>query len=487
MKKHNSIVRSIGLALTLFTVLPAQASFVKAQEYLAEEDHKKALNAFLQSAKLGHADSQFNAAVIYFQGLSGEKDLIKSFSWMALANEYQFPNSETFAQEIYASIPAEQQEKAIEYATELVKNYGRQITEAKKLPKIEKSPIAAQVIVTPAEMVKRGQLTYSGTSSTIAKNEALIRAAIRNGNPDIFYKQVQNLDAGMVEVQFDVGTDGKAKDWDVLFSWPNNKFVEGTLNAIKESKYTPAKNEFTSVTQYGLTYHASFGQTGVNDFRQGYPHIYKTFRSVRRMANDGNPNAKHTYAKLLRAYKHILDKENYEDFEAVLKEAAELGQLDAQYDYAMLNIYVNRQAELGLPWLIKAAKAGHIQAQGRLGELLLEPPTAYIEQDLTKAKFWLELAANQNDFRAQQKYIEMELLNNNNQDKEFAKQALDWLEDIEDDGEPTPFTYFLLAKVNEILDDKGDAKDWMKDAIASAKQLGWATKDWQAYQESLNN
>ena len=113
--------------------------------------------------------------------------------------------------------------------------------------------------------------------------------------------------------------------------------------------------------------------------------------------------AKYVYANMLRAYEDIIGAAQPKRYQELLLELANDNHTIAQYDYAQYLIYEEDNIDQGLYWLVKAAKVGFTSAEYRLGDILLNSPSALLMQDKNKAKFWLKRAADKGHAKAQSK------------------------------------------------------------------------------------
>ncbi|MER2491576.1 tetratricopeptide repeat protein [Catenovulum sediminis] len=395
------MIRPLIFLFILINSFSVTANIIKANQAIEDEDFQQAAQFLLRSAKVGHAESQFKLAIMNFQGQIGKKDLHEAMSWLFLASQYDYPNALKFTQEIYASLPAEQQQKALKLAEARALEFGPDNLQQTILPHIGDSAFAGQVLDKSAKLVKRGPLHYTGAARRSVANEALFYKALQSGNANLL-KQMQNFESGMVITIADIDSSGNVEDVEVIFEWPEHQFTDASIDSVYNSVVSPAKRGEDHAAHYGLVFSAYFGSEGVNDLRTDYPHLYKTFRSLQRQAEE-NPMSAYYYANFLRAYRPLLSAEEYESFEKVLLGSAEQGILIAQLAYGVYQVYENDELQDGMQWIVKAAQAGFAPAEYRLGDLLMHSPSAYLQQDFQKAQFWLTRAAEQGHEAAQKK------------------------------------------------------------------------------------
>ncbi|WP_111980281.1 SEL1-like repeat protein [Algibacillus agarilyticus] len=482
--KKRVLIAAVLASITCVT----QANMFTANKAIDEKDFKTALVELTKSAQVGNAQAQFKLGIMNFQGQAGKIDHAKAIAWFFLASEYEYPQALEFAEQLFQGLSQEEQDIAALQADELIKKYGKAAVNALYYPEVRNSPYKNQDINQAAKMLKRGRIHYSGAAAANARNQARIDSAIRNvrSNPSALTnlnKTLVNPDSGRVVVQYDVDIDGRTRQPEILFSWPTGQFDAVSLDSVLNSKLKPALRAKQKVEQFGLVAKSRFGIHGIATLREGYPHLYKQFKSHRNRAAE-SAHAKYIYACFLRAYKPILDDPELEAFEPVLLEAAESGHALAQYDYAQYQIYENDDIDNGIEWLIKAAKTGLLNAEYRLGRILFQSPSPYLKQDLIKADYWLNKAAQRGHTNAQQKLVELRLMQGPLA-PEFAEQAIEWLEEIENDKAPQVF--YWLAKLHDAINDKSSAEDYIEEAIEAGQRYKWNIADWQAYKKALES
>lgn len=479
------LVQTVLLAGGLYlTSTFSHAGIVEATQAVEKKDFKTAQIEFESAADIGNAEAQFNLGVMHFQGQLGQVDKIKSMAWFFLASEYQYPNARRFAEEIYGSLEKSEQAKAITYTEQKIAEIGAQALTKRLYPVITQSKAEKQVITQSAKMLVQGELYYDPGSFARANNNSAIQRL--NRNPSLINnlsKVLVNDDSGMVQIQYDVAVDGRVREPEVVFSWPKARFNSASIESLLNSTFKPAFSAQKPVTQYGLVQNFYFGVNGVVSLRESYPNLYKAFKKLQNAA-DENVSSKYLYACFLRGYKRLLSESEYESFEPILLELAEQGVNVAQFDYAQYQIYEKNDLEAGLPWLIKAAKHGYADAEYKLGDLAMQPTSAYLKQDYQKAEYWLSKAAKQSHRLAQHKWVELKVLKKN-VNKTFATQALTWFSELDDDAR-TPKTYYLMAQMHLTLDDQSKAKKYLSQAVQIGQDYHWNVADWKKLQAQLN-
>ncbi|MEM9102808.1 MAG: SEL1-like repeat protein [Pseudomonadota bacterium] len=73
------------VVLYLFLPMISSASFETAMQYYEKGEFEQAYNDFIALAKIGHSQSQFNLAVMYYHGQHVKKNIIEAYAWSQLA------------------------------------------------------------------------------------------------------------------------------------------------------------------------------------------------------------------------------------------------------------------------------------------------------------------------------------------------------------------------------------------------------------------
>lgn len=471
----------ISLALTVS--FSSQANLFKANNAIQNENYEVAISELNKSVRIGNAEAQFLLGVLHYQGKAGEIDKLNAVAWFFMAAEYNYPNALEYAKLAYSELSEDDKTKARALAAQYKNDYGINTLQQSLLPDVFDEPINEQRIQKSAKILKRGSLQYVRGSAS-ARNQSAINALIRNGGSvRNLEKMLVNDDTGIVIMQYDAAIDGTARDVEVLFSWPRGRFSPQSIKSMKNSVINPAKNSDGKTAQYGLIGQTRFGFRDSTNFKSDYPHQYNRFKKLKKQADD-NLLAKYNYAGFLRAYGKYLPEKDYVAFDTVLLELAESGYPQAQYDYAQYQIYNNHELDLGLEWLIKAAKNGFLPAEYRLGDILLNSPSVYLKQDINKAKRWLKSAAVRGHINAQLKYMGIILEESDISEVEI-NQSLTWLDNIISEDQDTITTYYLLAKAYQLSGNKEQAIENISIAIDKANALKWDTDTWKSYKNTL--
>jgi TPR repeat protein len=127
--------------------------------------------------------------------------------------------------------------------------------------------------------------------------------------------------------------------------------------------------------------------------------IYSSIPLYQDLANKGHTEAKIRLAAILSSGLSELGtkEDRFNKSVKLLHEAADEGSIKAYYGLSVIYHDKNSfapNADLGMEWLIKAAKAGEPRGQSQLGSLYLHG--IFINKDIDKSIFWFEEAIKNN-------------------------------------------------------------------------------------------
>lgn len=393
------------------------ADIFVAKKALERGDYQEAKSHLYSVAQIGNDEAQYALGLLYYQGKLGEVDKSAGFAWMFVASAYQHPKASEFASQIFQELNADKQKVAKALAVELVHKYGPESLLEKIYPYLEEKKVPEQTITQVAKETGREEILSDDIALLDVKARAnnarvdKIQELISRLNEGYRHNAFDNLEklrvedeSGLVIIKHDVNKLGEVVDPQVIFSWPLSRFDEIMVEYTAKSQFSPAKRGKEAVEQFGLIDIRRVGQTGPNSFRTAYPQEYRVFLNLKKQAlEEGDLSAKYQLANILRAYGDIIAAEQPITYQELLSELASKGFVLAQFDYAQYLIYQEKDIDMGLGWLVKAVKAGYLEAELRMADLLSKPSSEYLVQDLEKAKFWFERVAEKGDERAKSK------------------------------------------------------------------------------------
>jgi TPR repeat protein len=370
-------------------------------------------------AKVGNPEAQYKLAHIYYLGKAGNTDKISAFGWFFLASEYNYEDAKGYANDVFSELTDDEKIKAKSKAVELTSHYGEVALVTKKFPFLSDTKISSQTFSKNAEMsdeyVLRADDNQLIDKAARARKAAAEQRAelISNLNKGYRHNARDNISklgledaSGLVIVKHSVTKTGSPIQPEVIFSWPVGQYDDPVVNVVKKSTFSPGVINGDPNTQHGIVYTKRIGKRGKNSFRTEYPNKYRYFLKMKKESPSNN-KSKYIYANLLRAYEEIIGAKQPKTYQQLLKELSQENFVLAQYDYAQYLIFQEKDIDIGLYWLLQAAKFGHTQAEYRLGEMLINPPSEYLQKDQEKAKFWLARAAARGHEKANEKLSQL--------------------------------------------------------------------------------
>lgn len=463
---------------------------VSAHKYLGKKKYSAAEKTLLSSAKLGNAEAQFKLGVLYGQGKLGEKNNSDSIAWLSLAAEQDYPDAMVLAMQVMNSLEHSQKILALSRFDELEARFGKKELETVLFPTYQVANKQQSVIASNAKVVKKGKISYDALGVYLQNQSPLIQA-VNRGTSKQFSENVraalanqQDPPSGRVIVTYDIDINGKARDIEVIFSYPSGFFDRVSRNQLLTSVYSPALTSTGQpVRQNGMVQQFIFGLYDAYKLDVQYPNNYQKFRTYRRQSKDGDLMATYAYSAMLRAYKSILKDKDKHNFLEPLQTAAESGLYAAQYDLAMHHLYMNYEdREKGMYWLKKAASAGHAAAQYHLAKILINPADLDFSFDRDKAKVWFKLAALKSHVLAVENYASL-VVEDGHSDE--VKALLEIFNGIKKSDNRSAKSYALNAKAELLEGSKRKAKKYFKKAIAVAKSYKADTAEWEAALQSI--
>jgi hypothetical protein len=125
------------LLLSLLFAAPAFADLVSAEKAYQKGDYDTAFNGFLEFAKLGQPEAQFNVAVMYANGEGTLASDIYAFAWASLAAKNGVEKAKALVDALrpkLALAPGSEQ-----VAADIEAQYGNAVLDQQLFPKIAES------------------------------------------------------------------------------------------------------------------------------------------------------------------------------------------------------------------------------------------------------------------------------------------------------------------------------------------------------------
>ena len=413
----------------------AQADFSAALKDYNEGHFDTARAQFLSLAELGDCPSQFNLGAMALKGQGAPQDRGAGVGWLeaALSNGCRQQVGERLPG-LEASLTPEQKSAA----HEIVARYGH-------------DALQAQDVVSPNFECQA--LTPASVRDTPTPEEPHVRAARR---PE-----------GLVITAFTVGTDGYARDPQVLLSVPQEGFPAAAVEAWLNSRFTPAMR---AGAPEDSRLQAKLRFIGYSGDLAAAP----AYKAALPAADAGDPAAQYLVgltATLDSSLGIMASRAGH-----MLIDSARAGDADAQYWVALqlrAAAVCRPQANWRL-WLRHAAEGGSAPAAADYAaELLRGTPTA---EQVAQARTLLEHAAASKDYYARKHAVGLLAASKVEavRDPKLAHSAAAaLLHDNEIQSDPQMFE--VVAAAYAASHEYGDAVDAQRTAIQKAVSLGWNT------------
>ncbi|MEZ5533845.1 MAG: energy transducer TonB [Steroidobacteraceae bacterium] len=328
---------SVVFALVLATAASvAQADFPSALGQYQAGQYVSARREFLRLAQVGDAASQHNLGTMALHGQGSPVDLGEAYGWFSAARENgRHDLSDAQLAELHAKLtPADEAR-----AAQIVAAYGRAAMAATVLPPSPESARCARYV--PPTIRVEAPAPYAHAA----------REAGRSGVGIVSYL---------------VGTDGVARDPILVATMPAPPFGQPAVDSVLNSRYAPASFDGEPVAARTWS-HVGFKLTA------GVASIWSRdiLAGLKAAAVGGDLPSLYLYGLIARLDASL--GESRENADAIILEAAQGGNVDAQFWLAMSLAETRRCGEdRSLPWLRAAAEGGHVIAGVALGEHLLE-------------------------------------------------------------------------------------------------------------------
>ena len=335
--------------------------------------------AFETVAAIGERSSLFNFGVMYYRGEGVEKDSIRAYALMKIANDGH--DDESFTKVINAlfnSFDSAQKEEAGELFSKLDATYNIAKIRNNVFPK----PLNDEDCLPELTPIKRERPVYPSTEQ-------------RKGR------------MGVTHTQFTVSPEGYHRDL-VILSSTSKAFTKSTVKAIKKHLYEPAVNG-KPIYEHRLNLVFQFSRINGEDPRLKTSSIERKLDTLKKNATDGDVVAQYQYGKglnMFRSFKSYLEKIDlqYKTANEWYRRSAAGGLPHAQYEIGR-NMIEGRGCEVdiinGYKWINAAAYAGYSPAQRTLAQSVLSRINADVELDKSAAVIgWLRNASQSDDFAA---------------------------------------------------------------------------------------
>lgn len=196
----------------------AEADFAHAVKHYAAGDYIAARTEFLGLAGLGDAASQYNLAAMAQQGQALPKSVAASVGWLLAAAENGYQRMPT---EKLESIRGKLSDIQRLEAQEILDHYGRAALERTVLPPRDQ-PWACAGFVAPAAVRMHGLV------------DGFVSVSEVDGS------QRSTSHPGIVAIESTIGTDGLARDPEIVAAAPGHELEASAIKALLMSEFSPA-------------------------------------------------------------------------------------------------------------------------------------------------------------------------------------------------------------------------------------------------------
>lgn len=355
---------------TLVAAQGVNADFQLGVEHYEAGNLEAAYKEFKQAADYGEAAAQFNLGAMYYRGEFVEKDLIKSYAWLALAEQNNEASDKPLHIRLYEQLSAEEKIQADALLKQFQADYSPSAIEQRLLPNIGNSSN-----VTTERPLKRVAPEYP-------------RTALHSG-----------ISFGIVDVVFTIDQDGITRDHKVQYS-SNPIFERSAVEALRKHIYQPAKVGERHVSVNGARNRFIYEMT---DLQIREKRLLSIKEELQKNAQSGSGDEKLAYGYFLESstslFNHVKPElkpnENPNDW---YLDAAKEGNSTAAYFLGRNVLYGNMcdaDSMKSMGWLLQAAQKGLVEAQYMLAMESLSG--ARFEKNNDKAVYWLKKAAEKDD------------------------------------------------------------------------------------------
>jgi TPR repeat protein len=251
-------IRNIGVALLCGALLcsgAARADFQSALKDYTAGRYDAAHAQFLALAELGDCSSQFNIGAMALKGQGGPKDLASGVGWLQAAAGN---GCEQLVGDKLAGLTAKLTAEQWRAAADIVARFGPEALHAQGIV----NPDFTCHDTTPASVLSAPTAEYPEAGSGGERRQGIVITALT------------------------IGSDGRARDPEILLALPDDAFAAAAVEAWMNSLFTPARRGGASVASR-LQAKTVFAVEG------GSLADAQVFRQARSSADAGDPTAEY--------------------------------------------------------------------------------------------------------------------------------------------------------------------------------------------------
>lgn len=412
--------------ISCFTIPLANASFDNAMKIYSDGRYEEAKNAFAAMAEIGDSASLFNLGVMYFRGEAVEKNLVKAYVLMKIANETRDDEKLLkIEKSVFSILDKAQKEKTKSLYKELSQIYGAENIKKNIFPKLlddkdcppEILPIYQPPLVYPRSELMSGRM-------------------------------------GVVYVEHIISPEGYARDISIMAS-TSKAFSKASINGIKKFLYDSPVDNKPVLRRLAIIFELEKHP----DLKVRAKPFIRDLNDKKLKAQEGDAIAQFLYARGLNTYRQFKDY---------------IPEQDVQYKTAN-------------EWYTKSAASGLANAQYEIGRNMLEGQGC--EVDLKNGFKWIKAAAV-GGFSPAQRFLATSELSEFDSKVVNIDSKISWLKNAAQDKSYGYPAKLLLAwemvaspekrildpdKALKLLDNKSDTySDELR--VLETKAAAWALK-----------
>ncbi len=443
MFQSRRVFVAILLQALLFSSF-SYASFEKAMEIYSAGRFDEAKSAFEALAAIGDRSSLFNLGVMHYRGEYFEKNPVKAYILMKIANDGADEESFTrISKSIFRKFDDQQKKESEELFIELNSIYNISTIKANIFPR----PLNDEDCPPEITPIKRDAPRYPKYELSTGR-------------------------MGLTHMEFTISPEGYPRDI-ISTKSTNNAFTKSSVKANKKFLYEPPLDGkpvygYRTVIIYKLMNSKVFTKT-----------LTKELDDLKNSAGEGDVIAQYRYASRLNTFRYFKDylkkvDLQYKTANEWFAKSAKNGLPHAQYEIGR-NMLNGRGCEAdivnGYKWINAAAIGGYSPAQNALAQSALTKSDISSEKSLA-AIGWLRNSAQSNNFSARL-LLAWELSTSNVSELRNAEEALELIDsDTRNYFDDVRIMETKAAAYAELGDFK-KAKKYQKKAEKIARKLKW--------------
>ncbi|EWH11683.1 TPR repeat protein [Catenovulum agarivorans DS-2] len=469
-------------AHALTTVMDADALFEKQQ-------YSQAVAAYQENLDVGSPHAYYQLGYMYFQGLGVKKDIAVALIYFSMAAEYNISDAQQVVEHIIASLPEKTRKQQQAFIEDLVAKHGKQAHHQKLFPQTINALLTEKITLEQSvydedwfeqsvdEVDDSFDLSSNDFASSFAEEGEFSDLGSDSASSQATARQSSFVSLKdrpyFAVIDYQIAKDGTARDVETSQKMGYVKRRVDDFSRFYKSPvlFNQQASYFVGQQVLGI---ADMNKFEIND---KHPELYSRMRRVAKKLRASEKLADQTQLALALMRFKFLAKTPEEGIE-LLKHAAEKHWPIAQYEYGMYLYREQIDIAKGIEYIGLAAQYGYSKANFQLATLLQTSP--WVKQDLNKALFWYERAAEQNLSHAKLRAAYIRLMDDK---KEYYNPMIanKYLAELAEERSRDPDYHFLKALSYRDNNNRQLklAFEHMRKAIDLADDLNWDTTEWE--------